>query len=297
VAKLNERSEDGNRILIWDVPCTIPELLPSDTIKAIRNRVAASKTYLHGHVKHKYLFSRMVFCGHCYRAMNGQEKKGFRYYRHANGCPNCLGGIVRADDLEDRVIPHLFETFGNPAALKRAIEEATPNREKVEETRQRLKVIDGELQKISKGRDRILRLISSDAITDAQAKGQLTKLKERESRMQNEQERLENSINHIPSPASYNGQRLGSAKLWALKSRAGEFDRMTWEEKRKLVQTVFDGTALDGRRMGVYVERIDGQTDRRRRRWKYVIHGLVQYVDGTEESLGAIVSKKSSHWR
>src|SRR5579863_6362223 len=204
----------------------------------------------------------MVFCGHCHRAMNGQYKKGFRYYRHANGCTNCLGGIVRADDLEERVIPHLFETFGNPAALKRAIEEATPNREKVEEIRKRLGVIGVELKKIGSGRDRILRLIASDDITDADAKDQLGKMKQRETRYQEEQERLEVGIQNIPSPAMYNEQRLASAKLWAMKGRADDFGLMTWEEKRKLAQTVFAGLTLDGNRMGVYVVRIaEGNLD------------------------------------
>lgn len=42
---------------------------------------------------------------------------------------------------------------------------------------------------------------------------------------------------------------------------------MAYEEKRALVEIVFGGNTLDGRRMGVYIERGEGDD------WKFSIHG------------------------
>jgi hypothetical protein len=72
-------------------------------------------------------------------------------------------------------------------------------------------------------------------------------------------------------------RRYASARLRAKKQLAYCFDAMTWEQKRALVEQVFDGKTIDGRRMGVYLERLDGQTKYRARGWKYSIEGqLIQ---------------------
>ncbi len=39
----------------------IPELLPKETIAAIHKKAKSNKTYEHGKIKNKYLFSRLIF--------------------------------------------------------------------------------------------------------------------------------------------------------------------------------------------------------------------------------------------
>jgi len=272
------------------VTLRIPPLLPDKTITAIHRRVESNKTVSHGSIKHKYLFSRMVFCGHCNGSLSGMHQKGRRYYRHFG--KGCLGGNVRADDLEEVVIRHLFDCFGNPKAVQRAIEEATPTREKVEQGRKRIGRIAGELEKIETGRNRILGFIAKGTITDAQAEKQLDELSRKEQRLRDEWERLSERVDNEPTPESIRAVAKGvSAKFRErvdgkqnIKSRRANnaFDEMTWEEKRALAETVFSGKTADGRRMGVYVKRIDGQKKFGPKRWKYTILGhLIEIETGT----------------
>jgi len=272
------------------IEVTIPPLLDHKTIKAVKKTAEANKTYRHGLSKHKHLFSRMLFCAHCDRAMSGQVAKGQRYYRHAPGCENCLGGFVRADDLEDVVIRHLFECFGNPKAVEKAIEEATPNRDTIKEYQQRQERIADGLAKLKEGRDRLIKFIVNGSITETQAEGQLQALTERETKLTAEAERLAEYLDKVPSPAlakstakrvsdamrrfKPKGRKLVSARLWAKVSHANSaLDKMTWEEKRELLQMVFGGKTVDGQRMGIYVERIQGQEGRQHRQWRYMIKG------------------------
>ena len=56
-----------------------------------------------------------------------------------------------------------------------------------------------------------------------------------------------------------------------------DFDAMSWAEKRSLAELVFGGHDSEGRRLGVYIQWIDGQECRRRKSWKYIIRGhLIQ---------------------
>ena len=54
------------------VPTVIPALLTPEVIEAVRRKAVANRTSSHGHLKNKYLFSRVVFCGNCGYAMSGE---------------------------------------------------------------------------------------------------------------------------------------------------------------------------------------------------------------------------------
>jgi DNA invertase Pin-like site-specific DNA recombinase len=271
------------------VTLKIPPLLDAKTIKAVKGTARANMTYKHGQIKNQYLLSRMVFCSGCNRAMRGTTTKGHRYYQHTHEVPNCLAGNVRADELEDVVMRQLFETFGNPEAITRAIAEATPNAGKIEETRKRVDRITNELTKIETGRERIVAFIARGSITDAQAEKQLTELRRREDRIRDELERLGQHLDNVPvadtiaataREVAKRFRKRVSARKRVIKSEINHnFDAMTWEDKRALAETIVAGKLPDGRRMGIYITSVDGQQGKQRRRWNYRIHGLID-VEG-----------------
>lgn len=156
---------DGLRINLT-IPTTIPRLLPEKTIKAIHNRAAANRTYarkkVDAYFKNKYLLSGMIFCEHCGYAICGQmnhannpeARKG--YYRHPSAkrvkeCPCEIKTWVDAKVIEENVLRKLFEAFGNPKAVERAIEEAIPNPQKVAELRSQEERLAGKLAEVEKG--------------------------------------------------------------------------------------------------------------------------------------------------
>lgn len=122
------------------VAIKIPPLLAEETIAAIKSKAPANRTYTQGHIKYQYLLSRMIFCSHCGYTMFGQTNHStVSYYRHARNRKNACGhpGFwVRADDVETAVFMHLFSAFGNIPELERAIEKATPNKERVDQLRE-----------------------------------------------------------------------------------------------------------------------------------------------------------------
>jgi hypothetical protein len=180
--------------------------------------------------------------------------------------------------IEDAVMRHLFESFGNPAAVARAIAEATPNTDKIQEAVQRLECVTVDLSKLERSRQRILDLVVKGTIEDASANTQLEKLKEREQKLTEQRTRLEDELAHVPSRAAIAGvakqisgqfKVYASAKVWAKKVHANTaFDEMPYDERRQLCQMVFSGKTAEGKRMGVWVAWSPNG-----KRWTYRIEG------------------------
>ena len=238
--------------------------------------------------------------------MFGQTNhNGVRYYRHAHAHRDrkCTGAEAKAwipaDAIEDKVMCHLFETFGNPSAVKRAIEAATPKDDRIKEAQMRLETVSNDLAKIEASRQRILGLVVNGTISETSSTAQLEKLKERETRLQAERARLEDELAHLPSSEAVKGvsksiatrfRSYTNARAIAKGRHANEaFDEMTYQEKRELCQSVFNGTTAEGKRMGVWI-----RWNETGKKWSYDIEGHLISDSGpmTEGELAFVAAHK-----
>jgi DNA invertase Pin-like site-specific DNA recombinase len=300
-----EQHFDADAFNIHEVVVTkVPSLLDNTVIEAICNHACGNRTYYRGApIKHSYLLARVVFCAHCGRTMTGQtNQNGKRYYRHPawqprNGkaFPECaakgMKAWVNADELEDAVFWQLCDTFGNPAAVQKAIEDGTPNAEQVTEHRAQAGRLRGELAKVAEGQDKILRLVGKGVVTEEEAEGQLSELRERKQRLTAELDSVAAVLSNLPTPGMVKAfgvtvagkfrQYLDARKLAKRQCANTLPERATWEEKRGLMELVFSGEQTDGNRLGVYIEWVEGQEARRRKSWSYHVRGRLIDVAGT----------------
>ncbi len=266
------------------VQTIVPALLEPAIIAAVKRRAEANKTFSHGSLKHEYLFSRMVFCGECGYAMGGETNpRGKRYYRHdsRNGsasCPLPFRPWVPADLLEEKILEHLADLWGNPAAVEKAMADAEPNKAEAEKARKRLGRIDADLEKVKTGRQRIIGFIGKGTIEEADAEGQLNDLREREIKLSEEADKLRAVLTETLTEEDRKrlAKRVVSARRWVAMRDAERPETMTYEQKRMLIEDVFGGKLPDGRRMGVYVTPIDLERGTKGRRWQYEIRGRIQ---------------------
>ena len=213
------------------------------------------------------------------------------------------------ETLEEVVIGRLFEVFGNPVAVQRAIEAATPNTEKMEEARSRLDNLAKELKQVKDGRGRILRLVSKGTtLSEEEADQELSQLRERENRLKEESNRLVATLDNSPTPEAIKAKarqvceafkkHIGTKKkkhtetepdytdtkqclmFWKINA---SLDSMTWEEKKALAQQVFAGKLTDGRRRGIYLKRDEADQYRGQKTWKYTILGHLIETEGDLE--------------
>lgn len=274
----------------------VPRLLPEKTIKAISEQLQANRTYVPNvPTKYNYLLRGKVFCEKCGAMLTGaSEAHGrFLYYRHgsylAEKCPLKPRPRVRANELEEIVVNKLFDLFGNPAALARAVEAAVPDAAKTEKHRQRLQ---DELTKIEKARNRVLTLIEKDVISDGQAEEKLLALKAREEKARRELDQLMASTVGLPDAATVRQVALHVVEVcgsiiveddegneYAGGNSVGSFIGMSAADKRKLIEMAFSGVLPDGRRAGVYIRTVEGGSHNARK-FSYVLRG--QLIDAAK---------------
>jgi hypothetical protein len=162
----------------------------------------------------------------------------------------------------------------------------TPNKDKLDEYRERRERIEAQLAEVKASRERIARNISRGTITDEDAATEMDSLKEREAILKDELSSLQAHLENVVDPeevkrlAEQVGQgfkhRYVNAKLEAQKSKAdSDLSGMSWEDKRALLQMVFAGKTADKKRMGVYVQRIPGRERGWKQSWNYRILGRV----------------------
>jgi site-specific DNA recombinase len=274
-------SEDANIHEV--IQLKIPRLLPDAMIARVRKRCAANKT-IQGPRKYQNLLGHFVFCADCGYALTPQmNHSGVRCYRHAHhryALPHGPTGLVKADVLEENVMRHLFETFGNPKAVQAAIKAATPNQDKVQALRAEMQRVEKQLKEIKAGKERIVGYVEKGTLSETEVTARMAKLRDREARLQTRLAMLDTQLEHVPSANAIKAvarkltRERTNPRLIAAKTRANSnYTRMTWDEKRHLLESVFDGTTPDGKRAGVYIQWLDG--NQRPRKWRYSILGTI----------------------
>jgi hypothetical protein len=190
---------------------------------------------------------------------------------------------VPCDTLEASVLRDLFKLFGNPAAVLRAVEEATPNGDKLQESRERQAQLRADLAGVKAARERVVRAISRGTLNDDQADTELRALKGREDALAGQLTALEAALADAPDPeevrrsAAQIAERFNRAKAEANLNP----EAMSWEEQRTLVELVFAGRSAgagyltpQGERRGIYVKRT-GRKGSWHQEWAYRISGRV----------------------
>jgi len=271
------------------VAMMVPRLLPEGTIRAVRQRLEANRTYLHGNPSNDYLLSGRIFCSVCGYSLFGQVARGHTYYRHAHTerareCPLDPRPWVRADKIEQAVISDLFKLFGNPAAIERAVKAAVPDCDKALKRRG---LLEEELAKIDRARNRLLDLIEKDAITDEQATGKLRDLKDRENALRRELDTIADALANVPDAETIRCyvQQDGDAIFvyddngnhhYEGGNSISSYLAMSREDHRALIDSTFNAMMPDGKPAGVYITPNGGE-EHGSKRFNYELKGRLTW--------------------
>lgn len=260
----------------------IPRLLPEKMIERIHEKAIANQTYLHS--TNKYLLSRMILCVECGRGLTGctpNDKLMYRYYKHYDKKYPCkyFNRFIRAGQIETDVLTHIYWMIGDKVGLKKAIEAAIPNKGEIEQSRNRLVQITFDLKRIDNEKQRLVKAVMKDTLDDDTVKKQMAKLKERESLINDEEASLKAIIKNQPSEEAINQRSLGWKMMLNAKftKTNNHLLKMSFEERRQLLQALFDGVDEDGNRLGVYIKKLNNK----KHPWYYEIRGNLPSLTGT----------------
>jgi hypothetical protein len=161
--------------------------------------------------------------------------------------------------------------FGRVTEAEEAARRAFPEMERRNEIISKKARLERELAGTDEEKDRVLRTIAKGLIEEDQVvKRFMDEMRGRQDSLRSEIDKLEERLRRLPSlqrvrtRASTAHRFLErTSKLW------GGLDRMPFEQKREVLQHVFGGKDLEGRRLGVYVEKTDGED----KKWFFYLRG------------------------
>jgi hypothetical protein len=222
--------------------------------------------------------------------MFGQvNHNGHRYYRHAHverdrKCPLTPRPWVRADYIEEEVVRELFQMFGNPAAIERAVKAAVPDCEAEMERKARL---EKDVEGIEASRQRVLGLVVKGLINDTQAEKQLRDLNDREATLRVELDKVAAVLADVPDPEALrcyvekvedmifvfddNGEQVAGG------NDVQSYLLMNRDDKRNMIRAVFDTPLADGSPAGVYISPDPATARGRSKRWSFKIRGRLDF--------------------
>jgi DNA invertase Pin-like site-specific DNA recombinase len=278
--------------IVERVETPVPELLDEELRKAVLERAGRNKTYHPAKGGRKYLLSGMVVCQHCGMAMFGDGHEGTLYYKHPRPkrakeynkewkCPDPWAR-VNCGGLEDAVIGQLYALFQNPVGLEKAISAAAPSPSAGEDAKKAGERAQKGLQALLEAKERVVDAIADGTLSKELARKKLADLEAKEAPLRKEVERAHREVALVPEAGEIRqlAQELaGRFKYvemgeWARRSKVREVedlgvDGMSFEDKRGLLERVLVGKDADGKRLGVWVERLEGAS------WKFRIVGKV----------------------
>lgn len=261
------------------VSIPVPPLFGPDIIRKVHAQLDANKTYHHGQTKHRYLLARMVHCGHCGWALYGETVKGkHQYYTHTSKkdyqCDNYMR--IPVNLLDDAVMRDVFQMIGDPSIRERAVRDANPNIEESKRLEKEIEVHDKELKRIRTRKDNLLNAVAEGLLPANEIKSKMDDLMKREGAIIGEIAKTRAKVEGMLTEQDIKRavSDLGKRILADISYSPFVLDKMSWERKREILETVFGGRDADGKRFGVYLSKTDGQ-------WAYILKGIFPEVTKT----------------
>ena len=258
------------------IPCKIPRILSDDIIAAIRARGSHNRTFCRGKKVTKYLLSGFIYCASCGYILQGQRNHNdIKYYRHpAAGSRKEACSVtkwIRADEIGNAVLAHLYALNGNPAGMERAIKNMTPRLEEFEMMRRMIDEKKIELARAQKAMDRLVKGFSEELIGKDELKRSLDPLREKEASLVETIDGLAKKVASQPTMRGIKRHSLLAQRVLAqtFNSLSG-LNKMKGDDARKLVQGLFTGKDEEGKPLGVWMS-----WDAEKEVWKYEIRAAV----------------------
>ncbi len=282
---LNHRSGDTWEVRFYaknlnvdeTVSIHIPRLLEEDVIRAIHKKNQANKTYTHGKVKYNYLLSRMIFCGKCGYTLSGQCNHNTKlYYRHPRHRKvDCkLHKWIPTELIDNSVLIHLIQTFGDVERLQKAVERATPDMTKIEKLNEEKSRLRKEIQTVINQKNNVVDMVADGLLSKDEVKTRMDKLRTREQNIQTRLESIEAELENMPDPSKV--QHLSKLGMQVLHNATINNPKLIFKKsykwKRNLVEHAFAGTDSQKQRLGVYVF----ETGNEKQPWQIEIRGTLE---------------------
>jgi DNA invertase Pin-like site-specific DNA recombinase len=255
------------------VKMQIPALVDDETIKKVHDRLQSNKTYnRNGFIKNRYLLNRMIFCDCCGYALTGAEFHGKRYYRHTQrGCKSF--GSLPADLIEEKALYELINTVGNQVKIREAAQRAMPDLKRERFLSSGIESMEKNYGDLEKKMKRLIDAIADGTITKAEAQEKILKIRDEQLTLRTNVDTYKAELGSMLTERELDRKiQLRFRQIQGYYTTDLPLKEMSFDDKKRMLQDIFQGKDLNGRRNGIYIKK----TESKKWPWVYVVKGILR---------------------
>jgi len=264
------------------VKYTIPALIEDpETIKAVHNQIQKNRSFTNANKKISYLLSNFVLCGECGSALSGgwHNSRDKVYYKHLDRKSSQCAyskpiAYIKARLLESVVMAQLEDMFSSPEAIEQKVKEHCAGLPANEKSKT-LTLLENEQRQLKAEIQRLMDGYAKGLFTDEELQPLIQEKRTRVNPLAAEIEKLQQELSNTPSEKEIKKAAQAVSKeakrLMARKKYQNRLEE-NYRDDRKLIESVFAGKDAEGKRLGVYVWKVDGK-------WFYELRGNLPWVN------------------
>jgi len=279
------------------VDIEVPALLSAETIKKIKEKSIARRTYVHGSQKYDYLLSRIIFDAKTGYALTGTpNSKGKRYYKPYKGS---LANryMINAEIIESAVIDGLSELVNNSISFRKAVFNGNALGDVADDLKKKKHKLASEIKSEKEKISRLMLTIENLGDENletfiGQAKQRIINIEKKIRDLQFQYDILTSKLNTLPDLEEIENRRMRIKADLAERVRSsyltssGPLSSLPFSEKRKFVLLFFGGLDENGKKYGVYIKKLQGKP----RRYQLEAYGKVGLLFGSISERNVVVS-------
>lgn len=248
----------------------VPRLLSDAKLNAVKKRIDFNRTFTKANTKHHtFLLTGFVWCMECGRALTAQHQKSknrqnhiyeYQFYRHPPGRGETCKALtsIRTDKLEEAVMTAIWENLSDEdSGFGEAWKDNYPDQDKIDKIRKEIEANRKKLNKAESDRDKLVNALLGGVLSEETIKKKNEALSREITLLKDILGRDEKRLKRLPSRDEISAQeervKLAFQDYYYSRER---FDSMSFDERRALLISIFEGEDDEGDRLGVYVKRV-----------------------------------------
>lgn len=238
----------------------IPRILDDSTIQKLNERMAFLKKQNKEFI-HKYVLSGYIFCMDCKYALTAQTQistngQFLKYYRH-NANRNCKPFYVHLEKIEKAVFDTIFQNIYDEVAFTKAIRDSLPDEGYVKKLQTGITDQERQLNIINHQLEKLVELALEGALKKSTIKAKETALLEQRETITNKLEINKMTLSSLPDidESKRKAEGIRIALMQYFKSADWQ-QRMSFDDKRKFLNWLFEGKDSQGTKYGIYISKI-----------------------------------------
>ena len=183
---------------------------------------------------------------------------------------------IKADMIEEPVMKDIFDLFGDKKRIEQTMRTAATDLDKAERLKGQINEWEKEIRKISRDEEKLIEAVLDEILTKDVIKKKMDEFSVRKESIKSDIQIARKKLEKIATEDELKSRseqikRRIERSFFTSEQRLKE---MNFDEKRELLQMLFNGKDHENRRYGVYLEK-------RTSHWFYKIKGSFQEIVGS----------------